>query len=71
MTSYIRPNTGKLELQQTFIASKNLTRPLISHLYFHHKYRIGINWDENGKLFLYKNDQVITHIIRSSQIHLN
>ena len=41
----------------------NLRRSLIFGLDFHHKIRIGTNWNETGKLFLHKNGQIITHAI--------
>ena len=42
----------------------NLSRPLILDLDFHCKFKIVTDWDENGKIFLHNNGQIITHAIR-------
>ena len=46
---------------------KNSTRPLILGLNFNQKFRIRMDWNTNGRLFLHMNGHIITHTIKLSQ----
>ena len=48
----------------TFIVCRNLRRPLILGLNFHHKFHIGTCWDSDGKLFLHKDGK--THYLHQN-----
>ena len=47
------------------------SRPINLHEDFYQKFRIQADWDENGKLFLHKNNQLITHAIGPPAVFSN
>ena len=49
------------KFKQNFIVCRNLRRPLILGLDFHHKFCIGTSWDSDGKLFLHKEEKPIVY----------
>ena len=56
----LKVNVEKLKLALKFIVFKNHTRPLSLGIDFQHKFCIGADRNAEGKLFLHRNEKLIT-----------